>query len=204
MREFKISSIKKKLKLKELLSKLDNYEEAEIPFKELEDLGVKSNKLAVYLMVCECCIEMTHEEFGDLDYEYILFESGLNEGGESDGMFDEEILARCFDGSFLPTISKNFKLENNFPYERIKKAEYKLNNDIGYDYLNEYWDIHLISSKLNKTLYMLAFHSCEGREGEGFEHYSIKNKFNNKTKALNYIQKYLVKLKKDNPDMWNE
>ena len=42
---FKISSIKKKLKLKNLLSKLDNYGKA-----ELEDLGVKSNKLAVYLI----------------------------------------------------------------------------------------------------------------------------------------------------------
>ena len=172
-----IEGIKRKLNLKKLIKKLDKKDE--ISFEDFEYHNVDYHKLAVYVIVCECCMDYWLNQNGDYHLEDILYEAGLNKEGEHDKLLSEEIEESCVNGKFLPLVSKNFRLvkENNYYADKHEKDFY----------YGEYWSFQIIESKENNTFYYLQYHSSDAKKS--FQHYSIKKKFKNKETALNFLKK---------------
>ena len=93
-------------------------------------------------------------------------------------------------GTLLPLISDNFKLENAFT----------TNGPVLNDYRQHAYSHQIISSKINKTYYVLVY---KGLDWTNDSHYSDK-KFKDKKAALNYIkkeqEKLLIMIAKDTED----
>ena len=95
-----------------------------------------------------------------------------------------------YSGTLLPLISDNFKLENAFT----------TNGPVLNDSRQHINSHQIISSKINKTYYVLVY---RGLDWTNDSHYSDK-KFKDKKAALNYIKKeqkkLLIMIAKDTED----
>ena len=116
---------------------------------------------------------------------YNLLEACSNKINNEDVLFNEiasheEKLTKrledaLYSGTFLPLVCDNFKLENAFT----------TNGPVLNDYRQHAYSHQIISSKINKTYYVLVY---KGLDWTNDSHYSDK-KFKDKKAALNYIKK---------------
>ena len=86
--------------------------------------------------------------------------------------FDELLYSMMETGKFFPYVSDNFKLE--------EKKSFKVDED----YIGESKTFFLISSKVNKTFYIVVYiNNKDGNDG-----FYVAKKFNDKKKAISFIK----------------
>ena len=132
------------------------------------DIGDEGG-LSIFDNFLEACSNKIHTE-EDLSNEIIENEEKLHKKLE-DG---------CYTGAFLPLISDNFKLEKAITIKGPVLSEYK----------QHIYTHQIISSKINKTYYVLVY---KGFDVTNDSHY-LHKKFKDKKVALNYIKKEQKKL----------
>ena len=127
---------------------------------------------------------------GGFSIFYNILGACSNKINSEDGLFDEiyehneklkkKLEEGLFLGTLLPLISDNFKLEKAITINGPVLSEYKQHS----------YTHQIISSKINKTYYVLVY---KGFDSTNNSHYSDK-KFKDKKVALNYIKKEQKKL----------
>ena len=89
------------------------------------------------------------------------------------------------DGGLLPLVSDNFKFEKNYSIKQEEDDYYVI------------YTLQIISSKINKTFYILASHS---NPYAGIFGLRCLKKFKDKKKAIVFIKKEIQKIKNSNKE----